>query len=127
MSSESPFEITRYVENANLRDVSWNERFLSECKEEHHLRHRQAVLYVNKAQDRFRLVANFFGMAVLVLTPIDPEDRTSLYLKISRYLKKFRIKFADGIKFLDAQIETAQTRIKRRQAAARKAKSKRAA
>lgn len=125
--SESPFEITRYVENANLREISWHDRFLAECKETHHLRHRQAVLFVNKAQDRFRLVANFFGMAVLILTPIDPEDRTSLYLKISRYLKKFKIKFADGIQFLDAQIETAQDRIKRRQVAARKARGKRAA
>jgi len=122
---KSPFEIVTYVENSNLREISWNERFLTQCNTAHKLKHRQAVLFVNKAQDRFRIVANFYGMAVLILTPIDQSDRTSFYLKISRYLKRFSIKFADGIKFLDAQIETAQTRMERRKQAAKTAKSKR--
>jgi len=121
----TPFEIVEYVENANLREVSWNETFLETVRVSHSLKHRTAVLFVNKAQDRFRLVANFFGVSVLILPPIDPADRTSLYLKISRYLKKFSSRFASGVKFLDAQIETSQERIRRRAVAARRAQDRR--
>jgi hypothetical protein len=120
----SPVNIIAVEEDANLREVSWNQRFLDRVKEEHSLRHCQAVLFVNVAQDRFRLVVNFYSMACLLLPPIDPANKLSVYLEVSRYLRKFN-SYKKVLDLIDGQIENAKTRIERRQKQARKAKKKR--
>lgn len=120
----SPINIVDVADDANLREVSWNQRFLDKVKKMNRLQHRQAVLFVNVAQDRFRLVVNFFGMACLLLPPIDPANKLSIYMEVARYLRKFD-SYADGLAFIDGQIETAKKRIERRKKQARKAKSKR--
>lgn len=116
-----PIKIVGYEENANLREVNWNQRFLEKVKDEYNLQHKQAVLYINTTKDRFRLVANFFDLAVLILPPIDPADQISLYLKISEFLKKFSVGFGDAIEFLDHEIDNSQKRINRRKKLAEKA------
>lgn len=104
MSTEfNPFEIVEMVEGANLLEVSWNQRFLESVLIQNNLKHRQAVLFVNKAQDRFRLVVNFFGLACLILPPVNPNARLSLYLKVSQFLKQFWAN-KDVIAYLDEEI-----------------------
>jgi hypothetical protein len=86
---------------------------LEETKETYKLKHTQAVLFINLARDRFRLVACFYNFAVLMLPPVDSQDRISLYLKVSQFLKNF----ADSPKpsrVLDQQIESATARVEQR-------------
>ena len=123
--SKSPINIIGYEEDANLRTVGWNQGFLDRVKREYNLQHGHAVLFVNKAQDRFRLVACFYNLAVLVLPPTEAENRLSIYLKVSLFLRKFSNKFSDALELLDRQIEKTETRIKRRSRLAKKIKSRR--
>lgn len=120
-SKVPPLQIIEHVEEANLREVSWNQGFLEEVAGEFKLRHRQAVLFSNKANDRFRLVAMWHGVAVLILPPVNPETQLSLYLVVSRFLKRFS---STGLQDnLDDRIVEARERIKRQ--AERKAQAKR--
>lgn len=119
----SPINIIHVEEDANLRHVSWNQTFLDAVKDSFHLGHGKAVLYVNIKQDRFRLVVCFYGMAMLLLPPITDADRKlSLYLNVSKYLRKFSGKYAKLGVFLDAQIKDTQVRMARRKKLAKKAK-----
>lgn len=119
-AQQIPIKIIDVEEDTNLLQVSWNQTFLEKVKDEHSLKHREAVLFINKAQDRFRLVACFYGLAVLILPPVNPENRLSLYLKVSQFLRKFSIR-GSVTEMIDLEIETAERRIKRRAAAAKKA------
>lgn len=124
LPKNSPIEIIEVEEDANLRLVSWNQEFLDELKDQYLLKHGQAVLFVNKAQDRFRIVVCFYGMAMLLLPPItDAERKLSLYLVVSQYLRKFSTKYAGMMEYLDAQVEATQVRMDRRAARVKLAKS----
>lgn len=121
----SPISIVHVEDDANLRTVSWNQGFLDEVKDEYRLTHGKAVLYVNVAQDRFRLVVCFYGMAMLLLPPItDADRRLSLYLQVSQYLRKFS-GYAKLQSFLSDQIENTKERIERRKRLAQAAKKRR--
>ncbi len=121
---QSPISIIGFEEDTNLRHVTWNQNYLEEVKREWRLQHGQAVVFCNTAQDRFRLVAVFYGLAVLVLPPIDPEERHSLYLKISEFLRKFQPRDKVAAK-LDEEIELAKSRIERRKKLAAEAQQQR--
>jgi len=120
----SPLRIVGFEDNTNLRNVSWNQNYLEGVKKEWKLQHGQAVVFCNVAQDRFRLVAVFYGLAVLVLPPIDPEERHSLYLKISEFLRKFQLS-NEAARMVDNEIDLAKSRIERRQKLAANAAEKR--
>jgi hypothetical protein len=108
----TPIEIVAYEEETNLRTITWNQRFLDSVREEHNLKHRQAILYVNGAQDRFRLVACFYGLAVLVLPPTSTEERLSIYIKVGEFLRRLSSpKAKDMNKFIGAEIDNARHRI----------------
>lgn len=119
-SNASPLEIIEFVSESNLREVSWNQKFLEGVKQEYKIKHRQAVVFANVAQDRFRLVANFYGLAVLVLPPIDPQDRISLYLKISQFLGKMN-PHQKVLPCLAEEVANAQERLERRKKLAKAA------
>lgn len=120
----SPLSIIGFEDNTNLRHVTWNQGYLEGVKEEWKLKHGQAVVFCNAAQDRFRLVAVFYGLAVLVLPPIDPEERHSLYLKISEFLRRFEPRDQVAAK-LEEEIELAKSRIERRKKQAAEAQRQR--
>lgn len=121
----SPLTIVGYEDNCNLRELSWNETVLEKVKRDHNLAHGEAVIFANEARTRFRLVASVFGMPMLILPPIDPEDKTSLYLKEARFLRRFRMHSKEVLECIDAEIEKAETRIKNRKKQAAKALQKR--
>jgi hypothetical protein len=78
-----------HVQDANLRETSWNQRFLETVAGDHNLKHREAVLYSNKKNDRYRLVARWHGLSVLILPPIDPAAKLTMHLMVSRFLRSF--------------------------------------
>jgi hypothetical protein len=95
--------------------------------EEHKLAHREAVGFSNIAGDRYRLVAVFYGMPVLILPPTEHEKRLSIYLQVSRFIRKF-CSNQNLIERVDDQIVSTQTRIEKQKArrkAAKKANRKR--
>jgi hypothetical protein len=129
VASLSPLTIVGHEENTNLREVTWNQRFLDGEALRHNLRHGQAVVYTNVARSKVRLVAVFYGMAVLLLPPVDEASRVSLYLQINAFLRKFQA-HKEVAAFLDAEIVEARERLKRSEerkklaaSAARKRKS----
>jgi hypothetical protein len=99
-----PIEFVAYEEEVNLLSVSWNQGFLDSVKKEYLLQHGQAVVYRNVARDRWRLVACFYGLAVLILPPVDKEARLSLDLEVSRFLKKMSGNFDQGMHLLEEEI-----------------------
>ena len=131
-----PIRIVRSVSEVNLNTVSHNQRNLMRIVRSHEretqrkMRHCEAICYSNKTYDKFRLVVMFFSIPVLILPPIDPEDKLSLYLVISRFLRKFSAN-SEVTAYLDQEIEEAEDRInvsKARKANAKKAvRKKRAA
>lgn len=122
--SMNGFEIVGFADSTNLRELNWNQHVLEKIKKEWKLNHGEAVVFCNDAQDRFRLVASFFGLPVLILPPVNQDDRISLYLKIALFLKKFRI--AGNItSVLEEEVEHAEKRIDRRKRLAKNAASKR--
>ena len=56
-----------------------------------HLNEGEGALFSNVAQDRFRVVTKMGGILVLLIPPVNcktVEDKCSLYLKISLWLRK---------------------------------------
>lgn len=106
--------IIAYEVDANLREVSWNQLFLESAKKDYKLKHGEAVLYRNRAQDRWRMVACFYGLAVLILPPVDKEARLSLDLEISRFLRQMSSGFEEGMVLLQEQIKVSTKRLKRK-------------
>jgi hypothetical protein len=119
-----PFTIQYWEDDTNLRETSWNAKFLDSIKKNYNLGHQHAVLFVNKAQDRFRIVACFFGLPVLIIPPVDPANRLSIYLEVSRYMRSFSSS-NEITRYVDTEIERTQERIERRKRLAKKAAKKR--
>lgn len=111
-----PIRIVHQEEEVNLLTVSHNQRLLSERVAEYEewsgkkLRHCEAIVYCNKAYDKFRLIVSFYGVPILMLPPVEHEHRISLYLKISQFLRRFSARKA-VTDFLDREIEEAQERL----------------
>jgi hypothetical protein len=110
----SPLTLVGYEDDMDLRSISWNQDLLEQEAREYKLKHGEAVVYSNVAQTKVRLIAVFYGMAVLILPPIDPADKISLYLKVNQFLRLFK----DGtagvmIGHLDKEIAGAQERLER--------------
>jgi len=120
----TPIDIVDYVDDQNLVQVSWNQRFLEDVKKLYKLKHQQAVLFANKAKDRFRLVACFYDLAVLILPPVDPERRLSLYLLVSQFLRRMH-NTKETAEYVDSEIEMAKQRIERRAKIAADARKRR--
>ena len=125
----SPLKLVYFVEDQDLRDIRWNQLVLEQLVADYEeetgmpLRHAEAIVYCNVAQDRFRLVTMFYQIPVLILPPVNPEDRLSLFLKVSLFLKKFAPK-AEVLKSIDGEIETVKDRMDRRADLAKAAKGK---
>jgi len=115
----SPIHLIGFEDDTNLREISWNQKVLERISKKWKLQHGEAVVFCNVKKDRFRLVASFYGLAVLILPPINPEDRISLYLKISLFLKQFK-RTHEVVYRLGEEIVDAQERLKKRKALARK-------
>lgn len=122
---KSEITIKDYVDGANLREVCWNQKFLEAVKKEYKLKHGEAILFNNVAQDRFRAVVCFFGSPVLVIPPIDNTEKQSLYLKQSEFFQQFTARNNKITRHLIIQADSAAVRIARRKAMAQKAKQKR--
>jgi hypothetical protein len=112
LTSPNPLTIVGHEEDTNLRNVSWNQRFLEGEAQRYNLRHGHAIVYTNVARSKVRLVAVFYGMAVLMLPPVDEASKVSLYLQINEFLRKFQAHKAVA-DFLDTEITEAQERMKR--------------
>jgi hypothetical protein len=106
-----PIRIVAYETDANLREVSWNQLFLESVRKDYKLSHGEAVLYRNVAQDRWRLVACFYGLSVLILPPVDKEARLSLDLEISRFLRNLAKGFDEGLDMVKEQIKATEVRL----------------
>jgi len=89
-SASAPLTLVDMVDDVNLRHIGWNVKVLESIQRAHKLQHGEAVVFCNKAQDRFRLVASIYGVPVLMLPPTDSEQRLSLYLKVNTFLAKLR-------------------------------------
>jgi len=123
----SPLSIVGYKDDQDLRYVTWNQNFLTYVATDAHLKHREAIVYCNVAKNRVRIVAVFYGLPVLILPPIDPSDRISLYLKINEFLRKFS-GTKKATEFFDTEISSAKERLEQlqeRQALAHQAQQKR--
>lgn len=116
--------IVAYKDEQNLIKVTWNQKFLEQIKREYTLKHQDAVLFVNKAEDRFRIVACFYGLAVLVLPPTESEQRLSLFLKVSQFLRRFSNTEKMNT-YLTNEIELTKDRLERRATEAEVASKKR--
>ncbi|MCJ7760690.1 hypothetical protein MUP59_06055 [Candidatus Bathyarchaeota archaeon] len=124
---ESPLTLMGFEENTDLRTVSWNQGVLEDTAKSWNLKHGQAVIFSNAARNKIRLIAVFYGMAVLILPPIDPADKISLYLKVNEFLHKFtkNVAITDHI---NSEIDEARARLERqheRKAMAKKAERNR--
>lgn len=118
MSVLLPLNIVAHEENVNLLEVSHNATCLSKIAHQYKLRkHCDAVLLSNRAGDRFRLIAMFYSVPVLILPPIHPEERLSLYLKVSQWLRKFCQK-EDLRSYVDEQIKHTKVKMERQKQAA---------
>jgi hypothetical protein len=110
----SPLTIVGHEEDTNLLHVCWNQRFLEKEARYFKLQHGEAVVYTNVARDRVRLVAVFYGMAVLILPPIDPQSKISLYMKINEFLRQFQAE-PKVTSFLEGEVTEARERLKRQE------------
>lgn len=113
-----------YVPDSNLNKVCWNQKFLQSVQKEYSLKHRQAVIYVNAANDKFRIVANFYGMNVLILPPVSHEKRLSLYVQVGQFLRKFNPSPTIDNKIAN-EIDRCEKRIERQKKVAKVVKSRR--
>lgn len=121
----APLTLIGYEDDVDLRSVSWNQELLENEAREWKLQHGQAVVYSNVAKNKVRLIAVFYGMSVLILPPIDPNDKISLYLRINEFLRRFvhqgpgaalsRDKMEKLVSHIDEEIEMAHKRLERQQ------------
>jgi len=128
-----PIKSVHQEEQVNLLTVSHNQRVLADRVNEYEqwagrkLRHCEAIVYCNKAYDKFRLIVMFYQVPILMLPPIDSSSRISLYIHISQFLKKFSTN-KQVTTFLDQEIKEGKERMERseRIRLARNAKKRRA-
>jgi len=112
----APLDFVALEADQDLRRVSWNQRFLEREAKRFGLKHRQAVIYRNLAKTTFRIIAMFYQMPVLILTPVDPGTKISLYIQINDFLRKFRLdrslqkQVAEEIEEAKARLERAEQR-----------------
>jgi hypothetical protein len=85
---QQPLEIATWRQDQDLREVSQSEDILwywvKECK----LRDGQAALFSNKSETRFRIVARYNDMPMLIILPVAASYalRRQLYAKIAEWL-----------------------------------------
>lgn len=83
-----PLEITTWRQDQDLREVSQSEDILwywvKDCK----LKNGQAALFSNKAETRFRIVARYNDMPMLIILPVAASYalRRQLYAKIAEWV-----------------------------------------
>lgn len=81
------FKIMQYIEDTNLLTVNWRWATLIAVIKEHKLRSGECVVFENVARNKARLVANFGGMPLLMIPPIDPKRQLTVHLEINRFLR----------------------------------------
>jgi len=80
-------EIIDWQREQDLREVSQSEPVLLEWLRVFKVKEGQGVLFSNRAETRFRMVAILSGMPVLVIFPVGESRqlRRQLYLKIAQW------------------------------------------
>lgn len=123
----SPVNFVGLETDQNLRKVCWSQRFLENEAKRHKLKHCEAIIYRNVARNRIRIIASFYGIPVLLLPPVDPASKVSLYIRINEFLRQFHLDpqlqqhVQDEISFAKQR----WTRIQKRKKLAMNAKRKR--
>lgn len=95
----------------DLRKVTWRTDKLARVVKmaEIDLRPGEAILCSNEKEDRFRIVECVStGFYVLVIPPFDPDNKTSIYLKISSFLTDYYTPVKKVQKAIDEEITTFQ-------------------
>lgn len=85
----TPLELVGWEKETDLRTVSHSAKWLiAQTTKLYKLKNGQAILYSNKAEDRFRAVQLINGLPVVILFPIDETYalRRRLYLEIASWL-----------------------------------------
>lgn len=87
-SSKQPLEITTWRKEQDLREVSQSEEILWNWVKECKLKDGQAALFSNRAETRFRIVARYNDMPMLIILPVAASYalRRQLYAKIAEWL-----------------------------------------
>ena len=109
-------KIVQMYENENLNDVRWSQRFLEKVARDEGLKHCQCVVYTNDAnyyKRRCRIVANFFGLIVMIMMPVDDEARYSLELKIMEFLRRIGNHDPEILHMVEAEADLARRRLDR--------------
>jgi len=84
---KSIISLKDWENDQNLRKVTWQRKFLCQTLHEYDLQPGEAAVFVNKKQDRVRLVVNVHGFPVLVILPIDKDAKRSMELEVALFLK----------------------------------------
>jgi len=106
-------KIVDWVDNSNLRYVSWNQSYLERTATTYNLNNNQAVVFSNVAQTKVRLVARLNNLIVLILPPVDPQRRLGLYLEINQFLRGLPVKNQNISNLIANEIELATKRAER--------------
>jgi len=87
-ATNRPLELITWRRDQDLREVSQAESILwgwvKKCK----LKDGQAALFSNKVEDRFRIVARYNGMPMLIILPVAQSYhfRRQLYMKLAEWI-----------------------------------------
>jgi hypothetical protein len=84
----TPLELVAWEHEVDLRTVSHKAAWLKKVAKKYKLKNGQAVLYSNKAWDRFRAVQLINGLPIVLLFPVEEtyELRHALFEQIAAWL-----------------------------------------
>lgn len=87
-ASNTPLEIVTWRRDQDLREVSQSEDILWSWIRKCRLKDGQVALFSNRAEDRFRMVAQHHGMPMLIILPVakSHQFRRQLYAKLAEWI-----------------------------------------
>jgi hypothetical protein len=83
-----PLEIVTWRQDQDLREVSQSEDILWAWVKDCKLKDGQVALFSNKVEDRFRMVARYCGMPMLIILPVAQSSyfRKKLYAALAEWV-----------------------------------------
>lgn len=123
MAESFPYKIVGWVDDYNLTKVSWLEKKINAQARVFDIQEGEAVVFTNKAQDRFRIIHRKNGILRVEIPTVGQNNKLSMYLQVSLHLSALP-RIIEVKDLVDQVVAEAEARIARSQARAKARKRK---
>lgn len=84
---KAKLSIKDFVNTTDLRTINWQRARLNYIVRTRSIGDGECIVFENKARNKARIVANFNGMPILLIPPIDHKRQLSTHLEVNLFLR----------------------------------------